>query len=452
MKTKTFSMLDGPILPNVISYTIPIILTSILQLLFNAADLVVVGRYCGSISVAAVGATSAITMLIVNLFVGLSIGAGVAVAHNIGCDNKEAVKRTVHTAIPAALVSGAILTVIGVSLSSTFLELMGTPTNILPLSSLYMKIYFGGITFNMLYNFSASILRATGDTKSPLLYLTISGVINVILNVFFVTVFDMNVAGVALATVISQGVSAFLVLIRLMRRSDECKLFIKEMHFYKQELIRIIKIGLPAGVQSSLFSISNVIIQSSVNSFGDIFMSGSAAAANIEGFVFVMLNAFQQTSINFIGQNTGAKKFKRVKKIFWCCIICVTIVGIVAGFSVFLFGRQLLSIYITDSEQAISYGLIRMAYICLPYFICGIMEVTTGSLRGLGSSLAPMIISVLGVCGVRLLWIFTIFNIPQFHTPQCLFLSYTVSWVITGIIQITVFLILYKRLQPFSVD
>lgn len=447
---KPLNMLEGKIFPNIIRYTIPIILTSVLQVFFNAADLVVVGRFSGSLSVAAVGATGPITTLIINLFLGLSVGAGVAVAHGVGCDNKETVHKTVHTAIPAAILSGVFLTFVGVLFSKSFLVLMDTPENILPLSSLYMEIYFCGMTFSMVYNFCASILRAVGDTKSPLVFLSLAGVINVVLNIIFVTVFHMDVAGVALATIISQFVSAVLVFIKLMQRNDNCKLVLKKMKFYKDEMLRILKIGLPAGIQGALFSISNVIIQSSINSFGDIFVSGSSAAANIEGFVYVCLAAFQQTAVNFIGQNTGARKFKRVKKIFWACLIGVTITGIVAGVLVFIFGKSLLGIYITDSAEAISYGMIRLTYISLPYFLCGIMDVTTGALRGLGSSLAPMIISVMGICGIRLLWIYTIFQIPAFHNPHTLFVSYSISWIITFIFQLSAFLVLYKRLAITS--
>lgn len=445
MKRYQKSMLTGPLLPNIISYTIPIILTSILQLLFNAADLVVVGQFCGSVSVAAVGATGALTNLIVNLFIGLSVGAGVTVAHALGGHQDAAVHRTVHTALPTALVSGAVLTVVGVSLSDTFLELMGTPDNVLPLSTIYMQIYFGGITFTMVYNFCASILRAAGDTKSPLIFLAISGVVNVGLNVIFVTLFHMNVAGVALATTISQALSAVLVVIALMRRTDACKLTLSKMRFYKSQLLKLIRIGLPAGIQGSLFSISNVLIQSSINSFGDVLMSGNAAAGNIEGFVYVCLNAFHQTAVNFTGQNAGAGQYKRVKQILWICLGCVSIVGLFAGTLAYTFGRPLLSIYITDSAEAISYGMTRLTYICLPYFLCGLMDVTTGALRGIGASIPPMIISVLGVCGLRICWIYTIFQIPAYHTPQCLYFSYTVSWIITFLVELCAFILVFRK-------
>ena len=445
MKRLNKNMLDGPLFLNIVLYTIPIILTSILQLLFNAADLVVVGRFCGSVSVAAVGATGAITNLMVNFFIGLSVGAGVTVAHGLGSREETAVHNIVHTALPTALVSGVVLTVIGVSFSETFLTLMGTPENVLPLSSIYMKIYFAGITFTMVYNFCAAILRAAGDTKSPLIFLTLAGIVNVILNVFFVTVFHMNVAGVALATTISQAISAVLVVIALIRRTDACRLELTKMRFHKIQLMKMLRIGLPAGIQSSLFSISNVLIQSSVNSFGDIFMSGNAAASNIEGFVYVSLNAFHQTAVNFIGQNAGARQFKRVGRILWICLGCVTVVGIVLGNLGYAFGPQLLSIYITDSQEAISYGMIRLSFICLPYFLCGLMDVSTGALRGLGASFVPMVISILGVCGIRIGWIYTIFQIPRFHTPQCLYFSYVVSWTLTFLIQMAAFFIVYRK-------
>ena len=437
--------LEGNLTENIVRYTIPIILTSVLQLLFNAADLVVVGRYCGSVSVAAVSATGAITMLIINLFIGLSIGAGVTVAQGYGCGDHRMVHRTVHTAIPAALISGIFLTVAGIFLSRPLLTMMGTPDEVIGLSTLYMQIYFGGITFNMLYNFSASILRAVGDTKSPLIFLTIAGVVNVGLNLIFVTVFEMNVAGVALATTISQAISAVLVIIVLMRRTDSCRLDLKKLRIYSTQLKKIITIGLPAGIQGSLFAISNVLIQSSVNSFGPVVMSGSGAAGNIEGFVYVSINAFQQTAVNFTGQNVGAGNYKRVWRIFWVCLGCVSVVGLVMGSLGFVFGKQLLSIYITDSADAITYGLIRMSCICLPYFLCGIMDVSTGALRGMGASMIPMVISVLGVCGVRILWIYTIFQIPAFHTPVSLYLSYPISWIITFACQLVAFLYVYKK-------
>ena len=445
MKRFNRSMIDGPLFSGIVMYTIPIILTSVLQLLFNAADLVIVGRFCGSVSVAAVGATGAITNLIVNLFIGLSVGTGVTVAHALGSREDEAVHRAVHTAMPTALIGGLLLTFVGVLLSEPLLRLMETPETVLPLSTIYMQIYFGGMVFNMVYNFCASILRAAGDTKSPLIYLTLAGVINVVLNVIFVTVLHMNVAGVALATTISQAVSAVLVVIALMRRTDACHLDLKKMHIYVPQFMKMVSIGIPAGIQGSLFSISNVLIQSSVNSFGDIFMSGNAAAGNIEGFAYVSINAFSQTAVNYVGQNVGARQYRRVGRIVGICLACVVVVGLTVGIIGYSLGEQLLSIYITDSPEAIAYGMIRLSYICLPYFLCGLMDVSTGALRGMGASIAPMVISVLGVCGLRIAWIYTVFQIPQFHTPQCLYLSYIVSWSTTFLIQIIAFIRIYRK-------
>lgn len=445
-KEKTsINMLSGSLLKNIILYTIPIVLTGLLQLLFNAADLIVVGRYCGRLSVAAVGGSGSITNLIVNLFIGLSVGTGVTVAQALGAKKSDTVHKIVHTTLPVAVVSGIILTFIGVCFSETFLRMMDTPDNVLPLSTIYMQIYFGGIVFMMVYNFCAAILRAAGDTKSPLIFLAIAGVINVILNLIFVTVFHMNVAGVALATTISQAVSAVLVVIKLTKRTDACKLEFSKIKFYKSQFLKMARIGLPAGLQGSLFSISNVIIQSSINSFGDVLMSGNAAALNIEGFIFVALNAFHQTALNFIGQNVGAGQFKRVKKILWTCLCSVAIVGSLLGSVAYFAGPSLLSIYITDSAEAIKWGVIRLGCLCIPYCFCGMMDVSTAALRGIGSSVAPMIISVLGVCGIRIGWIYTIFQLPKFHTPQCLYYSYAISWAITFLAQLTMFFILFRK-------
>jgi len=445
LKRFNHSMLQGPLFPSIISYTIPIILTSLLQLLFNAADLVIVGRYRGSLSVAAVSATGALINLIINLFIGLSVGSGVSVAHALGGKQHEEARRIVHTALPTALVGGLIVSVIGISFSEPLLHMMGTPDSVLPLSALYMKIYFSGMVFTMVYNFCASILRAAGDSRSPLIFLAFAGIVNVGLNVVFVTALHMNVEGVAIATVISQAISAILVVIALMRRTDACHLDIKQIRFYRPQLLKLLRIGLPAGIQSSLFSISNVIIQSSINSFGDILMSGNGAAGSIEGFLYVSFNAFQQTATNFIGQNAGAKQFKRARNILLICLGSAVTITAVLSVLTFHFGPQLLSIYITDSAQAIAYGMIRLTYVTLPYFICALMDVTTGGLRGLGASVTPMLISVLGVCGIRLAWIFTIFQVPAYHSPQSLYLSYPISWAVTFLGQLTAFMIIYKK-------
>ncbi|MCM1505999.1 MAG: MATE family efflux transporter [Ruminococcus flavefaciens] len=443
-------MTEGPLLKKLLLYTLPIIMTGVLQLLFNAADLVVVGRYGSDTSVAAVGATSAIINLITNLFIGLSVGAGVAVAHGLGAGKSEEVHRTVHTAIPIALVSGIILTAVGIFGSGTFLKLMGTPDDVINLSTTYMQIYFIGITSSMVYNFGSAILRAVGDTKSPLIYLTVAGVINVLLNLIFVILLKMDVAGVATATSVSQTISAILILRSLMKRNDSCKLVLRKMRFYRRQIIRIIQIGIPAGIQGSLFSISNVIIQSSINSFGSVVMSGNAAAGNIEGFVYISMNSFSQTAINFTARNYGAGKIDRLRKIMYLCLVSVFVTGLALGCTARLFGESLLSIYVPDKPEDISYGLIRMTFICIPYFLCGLMDVTTGLLRGVGCSILPMIISVVGVCVFRIVWIYTIFRIPKYHTLQSLYISYTISWSITFLTELIIFIVLLKKFRKKS--
>lgn len=438
--------MEGPLALGILSYTIPIILTSYLQLLFNAADLVVVGRFCGSVSVAAVGATGAITNLIVNLFIGLSVGAGVSVAHAIGSKADEIVHRTVHTALLTALLGGVVLTAVGVAYSPTFLRWMDTPENVLPLSSVYMRIYFGGITFTMVYNYCTSILRAAGDTQSPMIILMIAGILNVILNVVFVAALHMNVAGVAWATVISQALSAVAVTVVLMRRKDSCRLYLGKMRIYGPQLTKILRIGLPAGIQGATFSISNVIIQSSMNSFGEAMVSGNAAVSNLEGFCYNTVNGFHQAAVNYIGQNVGAHQFDRVKKIFRLCVFYATLAGLLTGGLLTLFRRQLLSIYITDSPEALAIGMQRVLFTSLPYFLFGLLDSAGGALRGMGASTISMLISVIGICGSRLLWIFTVFQIPALHTPECLYTSYPISWILTLVAEMIAFPIVHKKM------
>ena len=438
-------MCEGPLLSKIIRYSVPVILTGVLQLLFNAADLIVVGRSCGSLSVAAVGATGSLINLIVNLFIGLSVGAGVAVAQGIGAGNREGVKNAVHTAVPTALVSGAVLTAIGVPCARQFLTWMGTQPDVIDKSTVYMRIYFCGMIASMLYNFGASILRASGDIKSPLLFLALAGVVNVLLNLLFVIAFHMDVAGVALATVLSQCLSAALVLLALSKREDACRLRFRKIRIDPAALKEMLRIGVPAGVQASLFSVSNVIIQSSINAFGSVAMSGNAAAGNIEGFVYVAMNAFHQTAINFTGQNFGAKKYRRIDRIVVFCLICVAGVGIVLGAGGYLAARPLLSVYITDSAAAIEFGVVRMSLICLPYFVCGMQDVMTGVLRGMGQSMAPMVICIVGVCVFRIVWIFTVFSIPRYHTLRVLYLSYLISWTLTLSVEMAVYLLLSRK-------
>lgn len=447
MKNEKSDLTEGPLLKNIILYTIPIVLTGVLQLLFNAADLVVVGRYCGSVTVGAVSNTGPVINLLVNLFIGLSVGAGVTVAHGIGAGRSDDIHRTVHTAIPTAVICGAVISAVGILFARQILTLMGTPPAALHLSAIYMQIYFAGMIPNALYNFGAAILRAAGDTKSPLYFLTAAGIINVVLNLFFVIALNMSVAGVALATSISQTCSAVLIIRALMRRTDDCRLELRKIRIYSRQLGRMIRIGVPAGIQGALFSISNIIIQSSVNSFGDIAMSGNGAAQNIEGFVYISMNSVSQTALNFAGQNHGAGKYDRLRKIMQVCIGLVFTTGLTLGLIAFAFSRQLLSIYITDSEEAIRYGITRITYICIPYFLCGLMDVATGLLRGIGCSLLPMIVTIAGVVGMRITWIFTIFRMEAYHTLKSLYLSYTISWSATFLIEIVIFIILLRKMS-----
>lgn len=444
---KEIDMLHGPLAWPLVTYAIPIMLTSILQLLFNAADLVVVGAYCGSMSVAAVGATGAITNLIVNLFIGLSVGAGVAVAHGIGSQERQQVSDTVHTAVPLALVSGVFLTVLGVGFSRKILQAMGTPEEVLSLAATYMEIYFLGITFNMVYNFCAAMVRAAGDTRTPLVILTAAGVLNVILNIVFVKYLSRNVDGVAMATTISEALSAFAILWVMARRTDSVRLYFKKLRFRAEPLGKMLRIGIPAGIQSCMFSLSNVLLQSAVNSFGAVAVSGNAAVANLEGFMYVIENSFHQTAVNYVGQNCGAMQYGRVKKVTWLCLGYATIAGLLFGSLMCVFAPQLLSLYITDSQEAIQIGVARMFVDILPYFIFGLQDVLTGALRGIGASFTSMILTVLGICGVRVLWIYTVFQIPRFHNQTMLYVSYPLSWFVTLIVQLAAFLIVFGRLQ-----
>lgn len=448
-KLTTQNITQGPLLKSIILYTVPLILSGLLQLFFNAADLIVVGHFCGSLSVAAVGSTSALTSLTITLFIGLSVGGSVVVAQALGAENHDSVHRSVHTIIPLALTAGVILTFVGIFCSGSFLRLMETPENVLPLSTLYMQVFFCGMPFNMLYNFASSILRAAGDTKTPLISLTIAGALNFILNVIFVAFFDLNVLGVALATAISQVVSSAWVILTLAHRNDSCRLVLSKIRFYKDELLKIIRIGLPSGIQASIFDLSNVIVQSSVNSFGEAFVSGNAAAASLTGFVYVAIYSFMQTTTTFVGQNVGAENYVRVRKILTTTLACSFVSALFLGSLMYVFGRPLLSLYISDSAEAIEYGMTRLLWVGIPYFLCGLMDCATGALRGMGASITPMIISILGVCGIRIGWIFTVFR--HYHTPETLFLAYIVSWLFTFVALLIAFTIVYKKKSKKSI-
>lgn len=443
-KKYEMDMCSGSILKKMLMFTLPLMLSSILQLLFNAADIVVVGRFAGDNSLAAVGSTTALINLLTNLFVGLSIGANVTAARNYGGKREDALSRTVHTAVTISIISGVILTVIGVVGTKEMLRLMSTPDEIIDLAADYLRIYFAGITATTIYNFGSALLRAIGDTKRPLYYLLAAGAVNVVLNLLFVIVFKMDVSGVALATIISESLSAFLVIRCLMRETGAIKLELKKLRVHKAELISIIRIGLPAGFQGIVFALSNVVIQSSVNLFGNIVVAGNSAAANIEGFVYMAMNSFYQATLSFMSQNFGAGEYKRLNKILACGELCVVAVGLVLGNAAVLFGNQLLSIY-SDSPEVIAAGMVRLHYISKVYFLCGIMDVLVGALRGIGYSVLPMVVSLLGACGLRLLWIATVFQIPQFHKVEVVYLSYAITWIITAGVHFLCYVIVRKK-------
>lgn len=443
-------MCNGPLLGKILIFYVPLMLSGILQLLFNAADIVVVGRFAGNESLAAVGATSSLTNLIVNLFIGLSVGANVLVARFYGAGQKNELKSMVQTALATAAISGILLIFIGFFVSKPALGMMGTPDDVIDHSVLYMRIYFAGMPFMMVYNFGGAVLRAVGDTRRPLYYLLIAGGVNVVLNLIFVILFQMGVAGVATATVISQAISAALVVRCLLMTDSAYKLVLNDLQIAPDKLIKMFRIGMPAGLQGALFSISNVLIQSSVNSFGSIAMAGNTAASNIEGFVYTAMNAFHQASISFCGQNYGAKKYKRVGKVTAICLGLVTAVGLVMGSGAYLASGILLRLYSPDAE-VIRYGTLRMAYICIPYFLCGIMDVMVGTLRGMGYAIMPMLVSLSGACLFRVVWIYTVFR--QIPTLECLYISYPISWSLTFLVHLICFMVVYRKLltsQPVT--
>lgn len=446
MKKYEIDMCSGSVFRKMLMFAIPLMCSSILQLLFNAADIVVVGRFAGDNALAAVGSNGALINLLTNVFVGLSIGTNVLTAQFFGAKKQEELKETVHTSMLLSVYSGILLTVIGMVAAKQLLIWMQAPEEVLGLAVIYLRIYFIGMTAMMIYNFGSAILRAVGDTKRPLYYLLSAGVINVILNLIFVVGFSMGVAGVAAATVISQTFSAFLVVRCLMHEQSGIHLEMKELHIYKDKFIRILQIGLPAGFQGMVFSLSNVVIQSAVNSFGAIIVAGNSAASNIEGFVYMAMNAFYQATISFTSQNYGARQYKRINKILFAGELYVIITGLVLGNLAVIFGTQLLGIY-SSSAEVIQAGMKRLTIIGTTYALCGIMDVLVGALRGIGYSIMPMIVSLLGACGLRLLWIATVFQIPKYHTQTTIYISYPITWTVTLLVHAICFIWARRKIE-----
>ena len=445
VKSIQINMTEGPIFSKLLKFSIPLIFSSLLQLLFNAADIVVVGRFAGDNALAAVGSTGSLINLLVNLFQGLSIGTNVVAAHYFGANKKSELKETVHTAMLLSIYSGIIMTAVGVTFAVPILKLMQAPHEVLTLASVYLKIYFGGITATMIYNFGSALLRAVGDTQRPLYILFLAGIINVILNLIFVIIFHLDVAGVAWATVISQTISAILVVIILLKENEEYSLEIKNIKINMHIFTKIVKVGIPAGFQGIMFSFSNVIIQSFVNSFGSVLIAGNSAACNLEGFIYTSMNGFSQGALTFCSQNMGARKIDRIKKIVWISQLSIIVLGASMSGLFLLFGHQLLGIY-TKSPEVIEAGLLRCKVIFTTYYLCGIMDSMANSIRGMGHSLMPVIVTIFGACIFRLIWLFTFFQIPAFHTPLVIFLSYPLSWTITYIAH----LICYKKILKKS--
>lgn len=437
-------MTEGAITSKLIAFSVPLILSSVLQLLFNAADVIVVGRFAGDNSLAAVGSTSSLINLLVNLFQGLSIGTNVVAANYFGAGKKQCLQQTVHTAMLLSVFSGVLLTALGIAGAKLLLRMMQAPEQVLNLAAKYLQIYFGGITATMIYNFGSALLRAKGDTKRPLYILFAAGIINLLLNLLFVIAFRMDVAGVALATVISQCFAAALITVILTRETDDFRLTVRKLHIDRDIFIRILKIGLPAGFQGIMFSFSNVIIQSSINTFGSTVIAGNSAGISIEGFVYTSMNGFSQGTLTFTSQNMGAGKKDRIKRAAVISQFIVIVIGLVLGNAVVFFSRGLLGIF-SKNPMVIDAGVQRLKIVCSTYALCGMMDCMGNTVRGTRHSVLPMAVTLVGACGLRLLWIATVFQIPQFHSCFTIFLSYPISWVLTWIAHLICFAAVLRR-------
>ncbi|HBD66167.1 MAG TPA: MATE family efflux transporter [Eubacterium sp.] len=425
-------MCNGTIMDKLISFALPLMISGMLQLMFNAVDIIVVGRFTGSQALAAVGSTTALICTFTNLFIGVSLGANVLAARFYASGKTKEMSETVHTAILLALISGIAMSVIGILCARESLVLIATPDDIIGQAALYLRIYFSGMPFFMLYNYGAAILRAVGDTKRPLMYLIAAGTANAVLDLILVIIFKMGVAGVAIGTITSQFISCVLVIRCLCKTDTIYKLYISKLRIKKYYLIQILKVGLPAGIQSTVINFSNVLLQSSVNSFGEIAMAGYTAANNILGFLYVSVNSVTQACMSFTSQNYGVRKFKRMDKVLADCAILSIIVSVVIGGGSYLLGHQILGIY-TRQEDVIQCGMEILSISTIPYFLCGLMDMIPGSMRGVGYSAVPMILSIIGTVGTRLVWIYGVF--PEHRSLYVLFMSYPVSWGLTIVMQ-----------------
>lgn len=446
---KVVNMLEGPLLGPIFLFAMPLFITSVLQLAFNAVDIIVVGKFTGHHALAAVGATGPVINLLVTMFMGISLGASVIMGKNVGARDFKNAQDTLHTAIGISILGGILVLFAGIFTAMPLLRLMQTPPEVIELAGEYLKIYYIGMPGFMVYNFGSALLRAIGDSRRPMYFLTISGIFNVICNLIFVIVFKMGVAGVAIATSISQYIAAALTVASLLKADGYMKLSFDKIRISKDKALGMMKIGLPAGFQGALFSISNILIQSGINSFGSVVMAGNTAAGNLEGFVYMGMNAVYQTSLSFTSQNMGAKQYDRVKKIFWTCVRVVIVVGLVLGVGAWIFGDKLLRLY-TDEPEVIKYGVERLGVVSATYFLCGIMDTMVGGLRGMGYSITPMIIGLTAVCILRMIWIATIFQ--SIHTPVVLYLSYPLSWTVAAIGNYVNYLYAMKKLERLKAE
>ena len=437
-------MCNGSIMDKLISFSLPLMVSGILQLAFNAVDIIVVGRFSGSQALAAVGSTTALINVFANLFIGISLGANVLAARFYAAGKDREMSETVHTSITLALISGIMMAVIGVLLAKWALEIMGTPDDVIGQSALYMRIYFMGMPFFMLYNYGAAILRAIGDTKRPLIFLIISGIANAALNMTLVIIFHMGVAGVAIGTIISQLISCVLVLTCLYRSEGSYQLRFSKLRINGAYMEQIFQVGVPAGIQSTVINLSNALLQSSVNSFGSIAMAGYTAANNMLGFLYMSVNSITQACMSFTSQNYGVGKLKRMDKVLRDCVVLSISIAAVLGGLAYCFGPQILTIYTSD-PKVINCGMEILAYTSITYFLCGIMDLFPGALRGMGYSAVPMVLSVIGTVGTRIVWVFGIF--PNHRSLSVLFVSYPVSWIITIVLQVVCFYFVRKRVH-----
>lgn len=443
-KRYSLDMTNGPFLKKILIFSVPLMLTGLLQIAYNTADVIVVGRFVGKEALAAVGSTGSLVNLFLNVFLGLSMGSGVTVARHIGENNEKKVHDCVHTAILLSAICGVFVSILGLFGSSGMLRLMNAPEDVIDLATLYLKIYFLGSPGLLAYNFGAAIVRSTGDTKRPLYILTFSGLINVVLNLILIIVFHMGVSGVAIATIVSQYVSAFLILLYLSKMPNACKLKLNELGFDKAELKSILRLGLPAGIQNSLFSVSNVVIQSTVNSFGSVAMAGIAAGSNFDSYVYTCTNAVAQTTMTFSSQNIGAKKYSNIGRVYRHCLILTTVIGVVMGGAGCLFAEQIVGLF-SDEADVVAIGADRLLLVMPFYFFCSLMDVAASQIRGMGKSFEPMIVSLLGACGIRIFWIY--FILPLNKTLTNLYWAYPVSWAVTFFAQFIMYFVLKNKMK-----